>query len=101
MKNGFDDAMVDEYMEIDRQFHMEVGRAAHNNVLFTVFSGVNLMTKETHWKAMKSKGLANDANVKAYDAEHKAILGALLNKDPKAAWKESKRHLTMLKKSLF
>jgi DNA-binding FadR family transcriptional regulator len=80
---------------------MEIGRAAHNNVLFTVFSGVNLMTRETHWKAMKSKGLSNEANVKAYAAEHEAILAAILSKDSKAAWKESKRHLQMLKKSLF
>jgi GntR family transcriptional regulator, transcriptional repressor for pyruvate dehydrogenase complex len=101
INNGFNGAIVDEYMETDRRFHMEVGRAAHNNVLFTVFSGVNLMTKETHWKAMKSKGLSNEANVKAYEAEHAAILAALQNKDPKAAWKESKKHLVMLKKSLF
>jgi len=101
IEKGFDDALVDQYMETDRQFHMEVGRAAHNNVLFTVFSGVNLMTKETHWKAMKSKGLSNEANVLAYDAEHKAILDALVTRDSKTAWKESKRHLTMLKKSLF
>ena len=101
IKDGFKDAPIDQYMEVDRMFHMEVGRAAHNNVLFTVFSGVNLMTKETHWKAMKSKGLSNEANVKAYAAEHEAILAAIVEKDSKAAWRESKRHLTMLKKSLF
>ena len=42
---------------------------------------------------MKSKGLSNAANVMAYDMEHKAILAAILEKDSKAAWKESKRHL--------
>ncbi|HEY9593653.1 MAG TPA: FadR/GntR family transcriptional regulator [Spirochaetia bacterium] len=101
LEDGFKDSVVDQYMETDRRFHLEIGRAAHNNVLFTVFSGVNLMTKETHWKAMKSKGLSNEANVRAYAAEHSAILSAIVNKDTKAAWKESKRHLTMLKKSLF
>ena len=101
VRDGFKDAPVEEYMEADRLFHMEVGRAAHNNVLFTVFSGVNLMTKETHWKAMKSKGLSNEANVTAYAEEHQAILDAIVSKDPKAALRESKRHLTMLKKSLF
>lgn len=101
LSGGFQDATVDQYMETDRRYHLEIGRAAHNNVLFTVFSGVNLMTKETHWKAMKSKGLSNEANVRAYAAEHEAILSAIENKDSKAAWKESKRHLTMLKKSLF
>ncbi len=101
LSEGFKDAIVDEYMDTDRRFHMEIGRAAHNNVLFTVYSGVNLMTKETHWKAMKSKGLSNEENIKAYAAEHEAILAAILQKDNKSAWKESKRHLQMLKKSLF
>ena len=58
------------------------------------------MTKETHWKAMKSKGLSNAANVLAYDVEHKAILAALASKDSQSGMKESKRHLHMLK-SLF
>ena len=49
---------IEEYMEEDRKFHLEIGRCAHNHVLFTVFSGVNLMMKETHWRGMKSKGLA-------------------------------------------
>jgi GntR family transcriptional regulator, transcriptional repressor for pyruvate dehydrogenase complex len=101
LKEGFKDALVDEYMDTDRRFHMEIGRAAHNNVLFTVYSGVNLMTKETHWKAMKSKGLANEENIRAYAEEHEAILAAILQKDSKAALRESKRHLQMLKKGLF
>lgn len=101
LTGGSKDADIEQYMEIDRQFHMEIGRAAHNNVLFTVYSGVNLMTKETHWKAMKSKGLTQEANIRAYAAEHEAILAALITRDSKAAWKESKRHLQMLKKSLF
>jgi GntR family transcriptional repressor for pyruvate dehydrogenase complex len=95
------EAAIDQYMETDRRFHLEIGRASHNNVLFTVYSGVNLMTRETHWKAMKSKGLTSDGSIRAYAAEHEAILAALSAKDPKAALRESKRHLQMLKKGLF
>jgi GntR family transcriptional repressor for pyruvate dehydrogenase complex len=99
--NGPSEKLIDQYMETDRLFHLEVGRAAHNNVLFTVFSGVNLMTRETHWKTMKSKGLSSEATVAAYAAEHEAILAAIAGRDTKAAWKESKRHLLLLKKTLF
>jgi GntR family transcriptional regulator, transcriptional repressor for pyruvate dehydrogenase complex len=101
LANGLTDEVVDQYMETDRQFHMEVGRVAHNSVLFTVYSGVNLMTRETHWKAMKSKGLHQESNIKAYAAEHEAILRAIVEKDAKAAQRESRRHLLLLKKSLF
>ena len=96
-----DAALIEQYMEIDRTFHMEIGRAAHNSVLFSVYSGVNLMTRETHWKAMKGKGLSDAANIKAYAAEHEAVLAAILARDPKAAWKEARRHLQLLKKTLF
>ena len=101
LKEGFDDALVAEYMEADRRFHLEIGLAAHNNVLFTVYSGVNSMTKETLWKALKSKGLSHEASIKAYAGEHEAILAAILKRDAKLASKESKRHLVELRKTLF
>jgi DNA-binding FadR family transcriptional regulator len=92
---------IEEYMEEDRKYHLEISRAAHNNVLFTVFSGVNLMMKETHWKGMKSKGLADEKNVRSYAAEHEGILRALLARDPKAAEHEVRNHLLVLKETLF
>jgi GntR family transcriptional regulator, transcriptional repressor for pyruvate dehydrogenase complex len=98
---GFKESDIDEYMEEDRKYHLEIGRCAHNNVLFTVFSGVNLMMQETHWKAMKSKGLADEQNIISYAMEHEAILEAILEKNPKPAHQEAKKHLLMLRKTLF
>jgi GntR family transcriptional repressor for pyruvate dehydrogenase complex len=92
---------IEEYMEEDRKFHLEVGRLAHNHVLFTVFSGVNLMMKETHWRGMKSKGLADERNVRSYATEHEAILEAILARDAKAASREALNHLVVLKETLF
>jgi GntR family transcriptional regulator, transcriptional repressor for pyruvate dehydrogenase complex len=92
---------IEEYMEEDRKYHLEIGRCSHNSVLFTVFSGVNLMMKETHWRAMKSKGLADEGNVRSYATEHDAILRAILDKDSKAAASESLNHLAVLKETLF
>ena len=92
---------IEEYMEEDRKFHLEIGRCSHNSVLFTVFSGVNLMMKETHWRGMKSKGLAEEQNVRSYAVEHEAILGAILARDAKAAEREARKHLNVLKKTLF
>jgi GntR family transcriptional repressor for pyruvate dehydrogenase complex len=92
---------IEEYMEDDRKYHLEIGRCSHNTVLFTVFSGVNLMMKETHWRAMKSKGLADERNVKSYAVEHEAILEAILARDPKAAEREARKHLVVLRETLF
>lgn len=98
---GFKADLIEEYMEEDRQYHLEIGRCSHNSVLFALFSGVNLMMKETHWRAMKSKGLTKEKNVRAYQAEHEAILSAILGRDAKAAQAELRRHLQLLRKTLF
>jgi len=92
---------IEEYMEEDRKYHLEISRCSHNSVLFTVFSGVNLMMKETHWRAMKSTGLADERNVRSYAVEHEAILEAILARDPKAAEREAHNHLIVLKETLF
>jgi GntR family transcriptional regulator, transcriptional repressor for pyruvate dehydrogenase complex len=92
---------ISAYMEEDRKFHLEIGRCSHNSVLFTVFSGVNLMMKETHWRGMKSKGLAEEKNVRSYAVEHEAILAAILARDSKAASREALSHLVVLKETLF
>jgi DNA-binding FadR family transcriptional regulator len=57
--------------------------------------------KETHWKAMKSKGLTDESNILAYAVEHEAILAAILEKDSRAAQREAKKHILMLRKTLF
>jgi GntR family transcriptional repressor for pyruvate dehydrogenase complex len=92
---------VEEYMEEDRKFHLEIGRCSHNSVLFTVFSGVNLMMKEEHWRGMKAKGLADEGNVRSYAVEHDAILAAILARDAKAAEREALNHLVVLRETLF
>jgi len=92
---------IDEYMEEDRKYHLEIGRSSHNSVLFTMFSGVNLMMKEAHWRGMKSKGLQEEANVRSYEAEHESILAAILAHDPQGAAREARNHLLVLKETLF
>jgi GntR family transcriptional repressor for pyruvate dehydrogenase complex len=100
-EEGYSDSLVDQYMDEDRKYHLEIGRCAHNSVLFTVFSGVNLMMAETHWKAMKSKGLMKEGNIDAYEQEHGAILAAILDRNPKLAQQELRRHILKLRKALF
>lgn len=92
---------VEEYMEEDRKYHLEIGRCSHNSVLFTVFSGVNLMMKEEHWRGMKGKGLGDADNVRSYAVEHEAILAAILARDGAAAAREALHHLVVLKETLF
>lgn len=98
---GEDPSAIPEYMEEDRKYHLEIGRAAHNTVLFMVFSGVNLMMKETHWQVLKGKVLARAEYVEEYGREHGAILEAIVSGDRKRAAAEMRRHIVVIGKSLF
>lgn len=93
--------IIEEYMEEDRLFHLEIGKFAHNSVLFMVFSGVNLMMKETHWRGLKRKSLLEPGNIERYDEEHLAIFRAIWEGNEVAARDEMNRHLKVLGDEIF
>lgn len=92
---------VEKYMEEDRKFHLAVGRCAHNSVLFVVFSGLNFMMKEAHWKAMKSRAAMRKGNILKYEKEHTAIYEAIIKGKPETAKNEMFHHIYDLKEDLF
>jgi DNA-binding FadR family transcriptional regulator len=92
---------VEEYLEEDRKFHLHIGRSAHNSVLFTVYSGVNLMMKETHWKALKSEALLIEGNIEKYAREHHEICDAIVDGDTKGANAAMRNHIAVLQEDIF
>ncbi len=96
-----DPSKLEEYMEEDRKFHLLIGRYAHNNVLFTVFSGVNLMMKEAHWKTLKAKAVSKEGNLQIYGREHRAIFAAIRDGKPEIARAKMRQHIQDLKADLF
>ncbi len=91
----------EDYMEEDRKFHLIVGRAAHNKVLFIVFSAVNLMMKEDHWKKVKSKGVLKEGNLQVYKTEHTQICEAICTRRPEEARLYMRKHILDIRKDLF
>ncbi len=96
-----DSANIDAYMEEDRKYHLLIGKYAHNSVLFMVFSGVNLMMNEKHWKTLKSKCISKDKNIIKYEKEHNAILSAIIERNADVARKRLHRHIKGVEKDLF
>ena len=96
-----DQGDIEKYMEEDRKFHLEIGRASHNSVLFTVFSGVNLMMKETLWKVLKSKGIRGEGSLDKYAKEHHSILDAICDGRGDDARREMREHIRVLKVDIF
>ena len=96
-----DPSKLEEYMEEDRKFHLLIGRCAHNSVLFMVFSGVNLMMKEAHWKTLKAKAVGIEGNLQRYGKEHRAIFTAIRDGKPDMARTKMRQHIQDLKTDLF
>jgi GntR family transcriptional repressor for pyruvate dehydrogenase complex len=98
---GKRDQYMEEYMEEDRKLHLMIGRSAHNNLLFMVFSGVNLMMKEAHWKTLKAKAVGIEGNLERYGKDHRAIISAIREGKPGFARAKMRRHIDYLKGDLF
>ena len=96
-----DPKKIDDYMEGDRIFHLMIARCAHNSVLFTVYSGVNLMLKEKHWKVLKIKAITKEGNIKKYEKEHTEIFNAICDRDSELAGINMREHLQFIKKDMF
>lgn len=92
---------IDAFMEEDRTLHLLIGKSAHNSVLFMVFSGVNLMMREIHWKTLKAKGVLKPGNLEKYEEEHENIINAILEGNQKIAQEEMLRHISDLDADLF
>jgi GntR family transcriptional repressor for pyruvate dehydrogenase complex len=95
------EAAIEGYLEEDRKLHLSIGRCSHNSVLFTVFSGVNLMMKETHWKVLKSSALKKPGNIQRYMQEHLRIIDALEKGDSDKVRKELHNHIKLLQDDIF
>lgn len=91
----------DEFMEEDRLFHLEIARAAHNTFMFDVFACVNLMMRETRWKALKKISVVKEGRIERFEKEHKAIFEAIRNRDPDVAKRIMRIHIKSIGKDLF
>lgn len=92
---------IESYIEEDRKFHLLIARSAHNSVLFTVYSGVNLMLKEKHWKALKRKAIFKEGNLKKFEKEHTEIFNAIYNSNPELANLKMQEHMIGIQKDMF
>ncbi len=96
-----DPSLVEDFMEEDRKLHLLIGKIAHNSVLFLVFSGVNLMMKEAHWRLLKRRGVTKPGNIEKYEAEHTGIVEAICGGREEEARTRMLEHLTELSEDLF
>jgi len=92
---------ISEIMEFDREFHINIARAAHNSLLFTMMAYLADLLKEKLWINLKEKSWNIPGRPQKYFEEHTEILNAIKNKDSKGARKRMYDHLADVEKDLL
>ena len=90
-----------EIIEFDREFHINIARAAHNTILFLIMTYLTNGLKEKLWVNLNEKSWSIPGRPQKYLEEHAKILNAIKNKDSKNASKWMYNHLTGVEKELF
>jgi GntR family transcriptional repressor for pyruvate dehydrogenase complex len=101
--NKMKDAMtnIPEIMEFDREFHINIARAAHNNLLFSMMIYLTDLSKEKLWINLKEKSWSIPGHTQKYFEEHNEILKAIKNKDSKRARNRMYDHLAGVERDLL
>jgi len=92
---------IPQLMELDREFHMNIARAAHNNLLFSMMAYLSNLLKEKLWVNMKEKTWNLPGYPQKYLKDHTEIFNAIKNKDSKNARRKVNHHLAGVKKNLL
>ncbi len=92
---------ISEVMEFDREFHINIARAAHNAVLFSMMNYLADGLKESLWVNIKEKSWGIPGRPQKYIEEHTEILSAIKNKDNKAARRGMFDHLATVEEDLL
>lgn len=92
---------IPEIMEFDREFHINIARAAHNTLLFSMMTYLADLLKEKLWINLKEKSWSIPGRSQKYFEEHTEIFNAIKNKDSKGARKRMYDHLADVEKDLL
>jgi len=92
---------IPKMMEFDREFHINIARVAHNNLLFSMMTYLSNLLKEKLWINMKEKSWSIPGRPRKYLEEHIEIFNAIKNKDSKDARKRMYDHLAGVEKDLL
>jgi GntR family transcriptional repressor for pyruvate dehydrogenase complex len=92
---------IPEIMEFDREFHINIAKAAHNSLLFSIITHLADLQKEKLWINLKEKSWSIPGRPQKYFEEHTEIFNAIKNKDSKSARKRMYDHLADVEKDLL
>lgn len=92
---------IPKMMELDREFHINIAKAAHNNFLYSTMLNMNHLLKERLWVNMKEKIWSIPGYHEKYLKEHTDILETIKSKKEKSARKAMHLHLAGLEEDFL
>ena len=92
---------IPKVMEFDREFHLNIAKAAHNSVLFSIMTYLADGLKEELWVNLKEKSWSIPGRPQKYLKQHAEILKAIESKDSQSARKGMYEHLLTVEQDLL
>lgn len=89
-----------EWERTDSTFHRAIGRATHNRLLAHFSQVLASARSATAWGKLRKASLT-PARQKEYVMQHEAILAAIQSRDDESARLAMRRHLLMVRATLF
>jgi GntR family transcriptional repressor for pyruvate dehydrogenase complex len=88
-------ASVDEFIDLDVEFHSSVARCSHNSALSGMLTNITSLLRVWMGRALRLPDQLERAN-----AEHRAILDAIAAQDSRGAQSAMRKHLTNAERRL-
>jgi len=98
MKKIKDD--ISEMMVIDREYHLNIARATHNNFLYSVMFTMNQLLEEKLWVTMKKKICKLPGYSEKYIRDHTLIFEAIKKRNSKESREKMLLHLSGIEKDM-
>jgi len=87
-------------MKYEREFHINIVKAAHNAILFSIMTYLADALKERLWKNLKGKSWNALGRLEKYIQQHTEIPNAVKKRDSKDASRRMYNHLAAVEEDL-
>ena len=90
----------EQFEHWDGALHRSLAEATHNSIVLTVFRLMNEERERAEWGQLKRQSLTPERR-RAYEIEHRTLVGALRERNAPLARKAIQAHLAHVQRNLF
>ena len=92
---------ISQAMQADREFHINIAKAAHNSILFSTMTYLMEALKEKLWMKLKEKTWNRPGHFQRNLKDHEVIFSAIEKRDSRVASARMYEHLENIEKDLL